>query len=236
MHSCRISACSSLRCPEREILGSNSLSASATQRGSPPSTSATCLASPSASTSSSRSPAAAAYSSATSSPSPRGRREGCCNTATHAAARRRCAASQCTGSAAEASSRRKARETRRIAGDVEAGRSAWEPTPMRVSELAGSSAGTRPAAARASRKSMCPSTSEVSSSRCCPARLPPSPCGWPEPGAGMPSLVSTSGVIRAPRPSSCRIRSHARCEKPAASKSALEYCALASAEAIDADG
>ena len=73
------------------------------------------------------------------------------------------------------------------------------PTPMRVSELEGSIGGTRPAWASPSRKSIWPSTNDVSSSRCCWLRWPLPAAGWSEPGRGMPTLTSTACTVT-PRP------------------------------------
>ena len=88
--------------------------------------------------------------------------------------------------------------TARIASELDAGRKALEPTPMRVSELAGSRGGMRPALATLSRSSIWPSTNEVSSSICCPARRPPSPDGCPLPGAGIASFSRTASVSSTP--------------------------------------
>eukprot|EP00965_Chrysotila_dentata_P085398 2817223-Pleurochrysis_carterae.AAC.1 len=230
------SACSSERYPLRVIFGSKSASAAATASQMPRTSSSSCVASADAAASSSR-PSEAAKRRATSSPTESGAGSRCVSTAACAAARVASAASQWTGSAAAASSSRNARVTVRIASVEDAGRSLCEPTPMRVSELDGSTGGIRPCAAKFSRRSMWPSTRETSSSTCCPARRPPSACGWPLPGAGMPSFISTSGVIVMPLLSSATMRPMARWLYSAASKSADVYADFASpAACVEAVG
>mmetsp|Transcript_15873 Transcript_15873/g.48181 ORF Transcript_15873/g.48181 Transcript_15873/m.48181 type:complete len:259 (-) Transcript_15873:659-1435(-) len=228
-------ACSSVRSLDRPTLESNSGAAASTASTSPSSKDA-ISASSIWSTASSRRPEVAAKRSATCFERAIGNRLGCCRTRVHAAARRRCGGSQCTGSAAEASSRRRARATARIAAEVACGRSLVEPTPIRVSDCEGSMGGTRPAAASVSLSSMWPSTSEVSSSVCWPAARPPSARGCPEPGAGMPSFSSTASVSSIPFSSSVRSLVSARCEKPALSKSARVKEALRTPWAARSDG